>query len=102
MRLIDADVLSSDLESLETILSKEGWGLVKAVIDRIHLHKTVDVPHWIPVEERLPDKRGKYIVYADTPAESLRGVTIEPWNGGWLGYSDYLSHTGCRCHRRRM
>lgn len=63
MRLIDVDALSADLESLETILSKEGWGLVKAVIDRIHRHKAVEVPRWIPVEEGLPDDGARVIAY---------------------------------------
>ena len=107
MRLIDADILADEIESMKISVSgrpatfDEAKSDVMQVIDD---QKTVDAAEllreqWISVKDRLPDEEGKYIVIA------YNGITIDilyfykryPYcNKGirtdrpvWCGYDDY-------------
>ena len=67
MRLIDADALDEKLDVLMVRYAAlgrksvaEDYNFVRTVLLTA---PTIEVPHWIPVEERLPEKGGYYLVH---------------------------------------
>ena len=70
MRLIDADMLADEIESMKISVSGRPATFDEAksdVMQVINEQKTVYAAEllryqWISVEERLPDKEGKYLV----------------------------------------
>lgn len=72
MRLIDADILAEEIKSLKISIAGNPatWDEAKAdILQVIDEQPTVDAADvmrgmWISVEERLPDKEGKYLVTA--------------------------------------
>ena len=102
MRLIDADILADEIESMKISVSgrpatfDEAKSDVMQVIDE---QKTVDAAYvlrgmWISVKNRLPDSNGLYIVTAcDEGCAAGEGiwydtvvVTAEYYNGCWTWY----------------
>ena len=73
MRLIDADILADEIESMKISVSGRPATFDEAKSDVIQIideQKTVDAAEvlrnqWISVEERLPDEEGKYLVTLD-------------------------------------
>ena len=108
MRLIDADILADEIESMKISVSgrpatfDEAKSDVMQVIDE---QKTVDAAEllrdrWISVKDRLPDSNGLYIVTAcDEGCSAGEGiwydtvvVIAEYYDGSWTwfeGGSEY-------------
>ena len=65
MRLIDADALQIKIASLSRLARSDAqkslMGRVLYIIDQM---PAITMPQWISVEERLPERNGKYIVTA--------------------------------------
>jgi hypothetical protein len=57
-------------------------------------HTIGAVPHWIPVSERLPDRRGRYLVYSTTiPMWEHFILNYDPEYNQW--FWDGLRSEGC-------
>lgn len=52
----------------------------------------LEQPHWVPVEHRLPEQDGVYIVYDGESvysAEYERGRPVSEWTDDYEGYCDF-------------
>ena len=56
MRLIDADALISVVEKESNIDGAYGYMDTKSIVDVIDDAPTIEPMHWIPVNEKLPEK----------------------------------------------
>jgi hypothetical protein len=76
MRLIDADALDEKLDVLMVRFAAlgrrkvaEDYNFVRTVLLTA---PTIEVPRWIPVTERLPEKEGRYLVIMKSGTQSVQ------------------------------
>ena len=71
------------LEAAEAIeeLSKENESLGNSLIGAVEMLKKKRKPKWIPVTERLPEKPGNYLVYANYAKGNLPFVDVDYYSG---------------------
>ena len=91
MRLIDADALQIKIASLSRLARSDAqkslMGRVLYIIDQM---PTITMPQWIRVEERLPERNGKYIVTACDEGEPY---DEKIWNDTVVVCAEY--YKGC-------
>ena len=83
MRLIDADAfknyIRSALEDMRHLFKDNGeWAkeVTESFCKDIDEQPTIELPHWIPCSERLPEKDGYYLT-----STMYRQVYGDYWNG---------------------
>ena len=84
MRLIDADLLG--LTDMEIVMCDGDYKeALKMLIDKIEHVTTIEPEQrWIPVTERLPERKGRYLVTRGNDAGTF-------WNGVYIvNYSDLM------------
>lgn len=90
-RLIDADALQIKIASLSRLarsdVQKSLMGRVLYIIDQM---PTIPATQWINVEERLPERNGKYIVTACDEGEPYDEII---WNDTVVVCAEY--YKGC-------
>lgn len=65
MRSIDADALKQHIDKQPALPDGNYAGNHSALKALINMQPTIEPePHWIPCSERLPDKEGRYLVWA--------------------------------------
>ena len=94
MRLIDAEKLEGEAVCLYT------YGGARYIpLDALKRAPTVELPRWIPVTERLPEKHGGvYACLVKFPESESTYPFILSWHQfGSNGYVDgpHFSHDGC-------
>lgn len=94
MRLIDADELIRNLESIISDYTSNGiypekFG-IDDFIDVVKEIPTLPAPQWISVEDRLPGENGEYIVTACDEGEPYDGTI---WNDTVVVCAEYCG--GC-------
>lgn len=90
-RMIDADALQIEIASLSRLARSDAqkslMGRVLYIIDQM---PTITMPQWIRVEERLPERNGKYIVTACDEGEPY---DEKIWNDTVVVCAEY--YKGC-------
>lgn len=64
MRLIDADAFIKMMEEKCDHDAALDELVLRVCRGGINMMPTIEVPQWIPCSERLPDKEGRYLVWA--------------------------------------
>ena len=91
MRLIDADVLMDTfMDRYNTVSDRYGidsseLGILSGAMKLLQSQPTIEPgPQWIPVSERLPEEKGRYLV-CYTLCGTVRDIrTAMFYPGGWL------------------
>lgn len=81
MRLIDADALEKVIDKgiKEPMYQHEEEDFYDGMINAENLIKeqpTIELPHWIPCSERLPEKNGDYLCSLGDDAHSIEVDTF--------------------------
>lgn len=124
MRLIDADAYCAEMKTrqdackdeIDKAIAREDWELydkisrayavfteAKLTLDKM---PTIAAPRWVRCEERLPEEKGWYLVYApkyrggsSSGKESANRVMFSKWSGKtWSIEVGYYERPNCVTH----
>jgi len=64
-----------------TKAKQEAADVIEELENKLNLWRQDKVPRWIPVTERLPEKPGNYLVYANYAKGNLPFVDVDYYSG---------------------